>query len=373
MQIKVYSNFEDVKQEWLKFTETGDYHGFQCYQWLDCWHRTIGITLDIKPCFVFVCSEDQSPLLFLPLMIKRVRFLKCLTWLGDDIADYQAPILSHNFSKHVTEEDFFELWKNILTELPEFDVIHFKQLPEKIANQFNPFVLLNVVTLPAKAYSALLGGKWDDFYVNQVKKRIRADSNRQKKRLAKLGELRFIIAESSSEINLITNAMISQKERRYRETQVQNPLQVPARRQFYHECSQALVPQGIVHVSALLLADKIIATHWSMIAGKHFYCLMPTYEGGEWKKYSAGRLLLENLMEWACDHGFRIFDFTGGDEPYKKDWCNHEIKLYEYCTFRTTGGFLYYLVFLMKGKMRKYPVIFHLLHRVYHSAKKRSN
>ena len=31
----------------------------------------------------------------------------------------------------------------------------------------------------------------------------------------------------------------------------------------------------------------------------------------------------------AIDRGFRVFDFTIGDERYKRDWCDTEIKLYD--------------------------------------------
>ena len=56
---------------------------------------------------------------------------------------------------------------------------------------------------------------------------------------------------------------------------------------------------------------------------------MPTYEGGEWVRYSTGRLLLLELIKWSIENGLKYFDFTIGGEAYKKEWCDIEDNLYE--------------------------------------------
>ena len=46
---------------------------------------------------------------------------------------------------------------------------------------------------------------------------------------------------------------------------------------------------------------------------------MPTF-ATEWKSYSPGRLLLEYLIQWSIEQRLKVFDFTVGDEEYKKEW-----------------------------------------------------
>ncbi len=43
-------------------------------------------------------------------------------------------------------------------------------------------------------------------------------------------------------------------------------------------------------------------------------------------------------MHYAMDRGCRIFDFTIGDERYKRDWCDTELKLYDYIAPVTWRG-----------------------------------
>jgi len=68
---------------------------------------------------------------------------------------------------------------------------------------------------------------------------------------------------------------------------------------------------------------------------------MPTYEGGELSKYSAGRILLTKLLDYYFGKAIKIFDFTIGSEEYKKDWCNSEMKLYRLIVPITIKGYLF--------------------------------
>jgi Acetyltransferase (GNAT) domain len=76
------------------------------------------------------------------------------------------------------------------------------------------------------------------------------------------------------------------------------------------------------------------------LSAEHFaqlLWLMPSYEGGEWARYSPGRLLLE----WGFEHGLREFDLTIGDEPYKSAFCNVSDALYRLIRPRSALGWAY--------------------------------
>ncbi len=61
----------------------------------------------------------------------------------------------------------------------------------------------------------------------------------------------------------------------------------------------------------------------------------------ELEKYSPGRLLLENLLEWCFSKRLEIFDFTGGGEAYKLEWANVEVLLFKYELSLTLKGKLF--------------------------------
>lgn len=94
-------------------------------------------------------------------------------------------------------------------------------------------------------------------------------------------------------------------------------------------------------MSSISVDGEILAAHWGAVYGDCYYWLMPSYAGGEWKRFSVGRLLLEHNIRWAIDNNMQIFDFTVGGEEYKKNWCDKQIGIYDRLDYFSTAGMFY--------------------------------
>ena len=149
--------------------------------------------------------------------------------------------------------------------------------------------------------------------------------------------------------------MIRQKQDQYKSTGVWDMFALPGFQEFYNGLVNLDHGDKRVHYSALFVNKTIIATHVGLIDNDTFYYIMPSYKGGDWKKYSSGRLLLENLLEWAIENHLEFFDFTVGDESYKKIWCDMETKLYETLRSFTFKGRIYILIQYFSRYMKKIP------------------
>ena len=71
-----------------------------------------------------------------------------------------------------------------------------------------------------------------------------------------------------------------------------------------------------------------------------YYLVLSSYHDGEFSRFGPGRAHLHELLRHAIDSGFRQFDFTVGDEPYKRDWSDTEIALYDHLAAVTFRGWL---------------------------------
>ena len=132
---------------------------------------------------------------------------------------------------------------------------------------------------------------------------------------------------------------------------------LPQNRDFYNQIMEINNNNMQIHCSALFVGDEMIATNLGIIHNKIFYYLMPAYEGGDWIKYSPGRLLLEYLLESSIYDRISSFDFTIGGEPYKMQWCENQIGIYELVIPKSFKGKIYYLFFKFKDLLRKFPQI----------------
>ena len=146
--------------------------------------------------------------------------------------------------------------------------------------------------------------------------------------------------------------MVIQKSKRYREMKVPDMLVINEYKKFYESLAGIFSNNLKVHCASLDVKGKLVATHVGIVDDDTFYYLMPANEGGDWKKYSPGRLLLLELLKWSIEKKLKFFDFTVGGEAYKKDWCNIEIDLFEVSSASSFLGRIYLYILILKETLK---------------------
>jgi CelD/BcsL family acetyltransferase involved in cellulose biosynthesis len=254
---------------------------------------------------------------------------RCLVWLGGVVTDYHAPLLAQPYDPGAV--DIRALLRVLPSALPPFDVFWLEKQPETIGAAQNPFIVEGCEPQRKDAHAALLGNDVAAYIEHHTSPRGRSRLRRSEKKLRAMGRLSFVIAAEGPQREHVTQTMIRQKSRRYIETGGPDLFADGKYREFYAALSRAAPMDSLaVHVSALFLDDRIIATHWGLCDGARFYYIMPTFERGDVERYSPGTLLLLELITWCHRRGIRIFDFTIGDDAYKEAWCDRVLRLYRY-------------------------------------------
>lgn len=337
----IFNSFADIESIWRSFEETGDNYAFQSFNFLKQWHDSVDIVTNCQACLVVVKYPLDQPIMILPLGIEKRHGIRCLVWLGGEVADYHGPLLSPDYSKKLPAALFQQAWRIIQAQLPAFDSIVFEEMPQTIGGQLNPFVSLPCIPTASSAHFTDLGTDFNAFLTQKRSKKSLDTEKRKHKRLREFGQVEFVIATHSTQTKRFLADMISQKVRSYMEMGVSNLFASKEVCDFFAALSLQLYPSGMVHMSALTLDDRVIATHWGLVYKKRFYHLYPTYEQSELTRYAPGGLLMWKLFEWCIDNGIETYDFTIGDEAYKTQWCNHELNLYNYYHGTTVLGKTY--------------------------------
>jgi CelD/BcsL family acetyltransferase involved in cellulose biosynthesis len=300
--------------------------------------------------FVAVVNADDQPLMLLPLGIEPRYGARVLTFLDGGVSDYNAPIV-FPFAQDWDARTIGTVWQGLQKILLPFDVAIFDKMPGHVGDLPNPFMLFDISVCPYSGHAVSLSGAWEDFSKQRLPRR--QDSRRKRRRLGEVGTLHFEVAETSAQFDTFLDALIRQKTRRYIETRGVDGFDRPGYRAFYPEMTRRFGKNGPVHLSALKLDDTIIAAHWGYVVGPRFYYLVPTFEGGDWGRYSAGRLLLEHLLEWSFARELEVFDLTNGDEPYKLEYCDLTIPLYRAVIPVTSLGRVYASAAAVKAQLPK--------------------
>ena len=338
MKVDIYFEFGPILERiWRDFEANCDHSVFQCYDFLAHWQSTVGDNqLSVDPA-VLVVRDQQIPVALFPFGLRRTMGIKVLEFLGGAQTDYNGPMVNPAFS---SVDLLIAIWREVEKKLPPHDVRTFVRLPAELNCRENLWPLVIRARCASLAFSATLPQtitEWEQ----RISASRRADSKRQLKKLSAKGQLRFSTVECNDMHHVTVAAMIAQKRERYRQTGVRDILSKKETQEFYKNLSGKLGEAGRIHVSSASVDGKILATHWGAIYGDRYYWLMPSYAGGEWKRFSAGRLLLEYNIRWAIENNMKVFDFTIGGEEYKKHWCDNQLKIYDRLDYYSTVGMFY--------------------------------
>lgn len=344
MQIKIFDNFSDnLLSEFNKYETEFEYFPFQNLYWLKHWHNTF-LNNKKNKLKIFVIYQDKIPVLILPFCIKKIFSISILEWAGGLCTDYHGPIINKKFNK-IDNFYFYKFWNEILKELTHIDLI-LLQKQKKFYNIINPFIeYLNNNVYRHKAYQINFEKNFEST-IQKKNRKIIYNNKRQYKRLANLGSVYFLEPTEHDKKVSIISKMIELKEQRYIQTKTWNMFADPRYKNFYNNLINVPLNNVEVNVIALICNDEIIACHLGLIHRGTFYYLMPSFDFRGWGLYSPGNILLEFLINNSIKKKLNIFDFSIGDEDYKKKWANEVVNLYEYSSANTIQGFLCLKIYL---------------------------
>jgi CelD/BcsL family acetyltransferase involved in cellulose biosynthesis len=326
--IEVHETLEAAEKDWRRLEQEGECFAFQTYFWIKNWHELIGAKLGVSAQVVVLRAPCGEPAMLIPFGIRRDMGLVQLSFLAHNMSDYQGPLMAKGVGERITG-DFAALWSRVMERLPSVDLIDFRRMPRVIGNTPNPFVQLSGAQETEHAYAASLPSTFQAFLTGK-RKNIHRDSLRKLRRLAEIGEVAFEFVEDPAKAEKVVEIMASQKGPNYVQATGFNWFErMPEAKTLYARMGAVRSGHLRGHVSTMTVGGVVVSTHVGMVFRDRFYMLLPSYAGGEWYKYSTGRLLLEHLMKTSIDEGCTVFDYTVGDDAYKKDWTDEVLPLYE--------------------------------------------
>jgi CelD/BcsL family acetyltransferase involved in cellulose biosynthesis len=329
--------------EWRAFEEDADHTVFQTHGWLSAWMRNIGALGHTTPAIVIGRDAGGRMLFLMPLAIERGSVMRRLVWLGSGLADYNAPLLARDFAAMVGERRFAGLWKRIVAGLMadrrfRHDSICLEKMPGTIGAQRNPFTFLPVALNPSGAHLASLFGDWETYYFEKRSSSTRKNDRVKRKKLGEIGEVRMVDADGDDEARRTLEALFSQKARQFARMGVADVFARPGHAAFYADLATGPATRGFVHVSRLEVGDAIAAANFGAIHRGRYYHLVAAYSDGEVARFGPGSAHLRELLRTAIERGCREFDFTIGDEAYKREWSDRSMVLHDLHAATTPTG-----------------------------------
>ena len=339
----IFTRLDAVENEWRSFEQVAECTAFQTFEWLATWYRHIGRRDGVVPIIVVGRFAEGSTAFILPLALDRRRRTRRLCWLGQELCDYNAPLLARDFAQRVAPDRFLALWGELRQGLqsdPELrhDWIEFEKMPQTVGGQTNPFIRLGVMPNANSAHLTQLGEDWDAFYRDRRSSATRRRDRTKRKHMEQFGEIRFTTATEPDELRRTLDILWEQKKRIFARKGIADIFSRSGYRDFFADFAANPVSRHMAHVSRVEIGDTCAAANFAIVFGDCYYHVLSSYCDGKLTRFGPGTLHLRELMAYAIRRGLRLFDFTIGDEPYKLEWSDLRLNLYDYSTAATWRG-----------------------------------
>jgi CelD/BcsL family acetyltransferase involved in cellulose biosynthesis len=373
LSLSIHTRLDDVEDEWRRFEEIAECTAFQTFAWLAAWYRHIGKPDNTAPIIVVGRLADGRTAFILPLAVEPRRSLRRLCWLGQELCDYNAPLLARDFAQRVTPGHFLVLWRELLQRLRSdralrYDWIEFEKMPQTVGVQINPFMNLGVTANANSAHITQLGDDWETFYRAKRSSATRRRDRTKRKRMSEFGEIRFETAAAPHDLRRTLDTLWEQKKRIFAHKGIGDIFARPGYREFFADFASNPASRHLAHVSRVEIGTMCAAANFGVVFGDCYYHVLSSYSDDELARYGPGALHLRELLAYAVKRGLRLFDFTIGDEHYKGEWADLRVKLYDYSVAATWRGWPMSLLSIVRWRTKRFikqsPLLWHWVSRL---------
>lgn len=341
IDIAIHHRLDDAEPAWRQLEPDADCTAFQSFDWLHAWCRHIGPLSQTRPAIV-VGRHGNETLFVFPLAVTPGA-VRRLTWLGSDLCDYNGPLLAKAASAQLVPERFLALWREVQARLQSdtrtrHDLVELTKMPERVGGQANPFLALSTGLNPSNAYVSDLFGTWTEFYEAKRSSATRRRDRTKLKRLGEIGAVRFVTPQERGEIARSVEMLMEQKARSFARMGVANMFARPGWSAFFAAVATDERMRGLVHVSRLDVGSAWSAINLGLVFGGTYYHVLASHDDGEASRFGPGVAHLRELLRYAIEHGLKHFDFTIGDERYKREWSDRTIMLHDHVAAVSVRG-----------------------------------
>lgn len=227
----------------------------------------------------------------------------------------------------LSEADARTLCVAIHAARPDIDLISLQRQNPTIGEFANPLAGLAYMRSPNVSLAVDLSGGFDAVLSRHNGRKKRKKFRGQLRKFEEVGGYRVITASTPEEVDSILDAYFEMKAARFAEKGIPNvfaPIEVQTFfRRLYSSCLHLPAHMRPFELRAVEVEGGLVAVHGMSHTPHSILCDF----GGMRETAAAqcpGYFFDYLCIEDACNNGKTIYDFSVGDEPYKRSWCDVE-------------------------------------------------
>ena len=312
--------------EYTEFCRSALFAPAQSPEWVRNW------TAQVEPApLIATLSVEGGPAFMLALEVSRKGPFRVARFMGGRHANGNFGAGDPRWLPLADKAAIRSMLMAIRGTRPDVDLIALERLLPDLDGVANPLARLPHFPSPNLSLAVDLAGGFDALLARASGKRKRKKHRAQMRKFDAIGSHRRIEAKTADEVNRLLDAFFEMKELRFRKMGIANVFGDNDVRAFFRALFiDALTenkPSFVLH--GLDVAGKLRAVTGSSRSGRRLICEFGAIAEDDLGHTSPGDFLFFDNIHEACETGFAVYDFSVGDEPYKRLWCDIETQHFE--------------------------------------------
>jgi CelD/BcsL family acetyltransferase involved in cellulose biosynthesis len=314
--------------------------------WISAWVEETGA----DPVVATLAIGGQ-PALSLALEVVRKGPFKVARFMGGHHANGNfAPLVAD--APRIRRSDIDALIAAIRKARPDIDMLSLERIVEEHEGLGNPLMALPKLPSPNVSLAVDLNGGFEALLKRSSGKRKKKKHRSQIRKFELVGPWRCLQARTPDEVERVLADFFEMKRIRLTKMGVEDVFGTAEVQRFFGRLFREVLDAGkpAFLLNALEVGGTIRAVTGSSIMGKRVICEFGAISEDELFYASPGDFLFFEEIRNACDAGMDFYDFSVGDEHYKRLWCDIEATHFDVTVPLTAKGRVF--AGLSRGKTR---------------------
>jgi CelD/BcsL family acetyltransferase involved in cellulose biosynthesis len=328
----IETRLEAVAGAWQQLEQHGIATPYQRMGWTTAWLETVGQALGAAPAIVMLRDGAGAPLALFPMVIRKEGIVRVARFAGGKHASFNLGLFSPDAAAALTADVISSAFSGLAGAPHHADVLVLQEQPMAWQGFANPLALLPHTPSANEGYRFALSPDWEKLAKAKFSHDARHKLRRKGRKLAEMGEVRYVRATTQDEARAILAAFFEQKAARFKAQGIPDAFADPGVREFLTSAATTGLETGTPAITmfACMLNERIIATYGAAINGTRFCGMFTSFDDApDLYRWSPGDLLLMHIVEQMCVAGLTTFDLGVGDAPYKHVYCDEREALFD--------------------------------------------
>lgn len=304
---------------------------------------------------VAILSFDARPVLALALEVTARGPFRIAAFMGGSHANGSFVPLQRDAIR-LGRGDVDRVLAAIRAYRPDIDVILLERLLDEHDGMANPFLALPSLPSPNISLATDLEGGFEALLKRSSGKRKRKKHRSQTRKFEAAGGHRLIEADDEVEVDRVLTAFFEMKRIRLTKMGVEDVFGTENVQRFFRtlfkEALRQPRPDFVLH--GLEVGGELRAVTGSSRTTGRIICEFGAIREDELSNASPGDFLFFENIKAACDEGLELYDFSVGDELYKRLWCDVETVHHDVLVPLSLKGRVFGFAFRSRSRLKAF-------------------